>query len=591
MEENKPFVCSFCNENFVSKTKLFKHLAIHGVEINGYKPAKIVLLVGWLSQVFEDNDVWINELPEEATKLDKTSWEVESSIFKALYALENNLQTTDGITITERPKGYSRGSGYQQRTSNLFATEPTCHGQCDTFCLQIKPIAQNSVETWRTKMNSFLPETIRVLECYLLDPSISSTFHAESDCSQRRYEYLVPLRFIMPDDIVKAPSVPVTRKSRHRIDLTSYVEQGLMDERFPIDTEDGQKRVAFFRKLKSIFKAVAGKKKYHNFVTVGAAPSDSTVSRRLDRIYHKEILDIDGETWVVFSISGDSLLRGEARKLLGLTLSIALGFMPEEYLQVATIGDDSVLEIPSLPGWALYLAECRYCYWEAKFTDYRLDPRRLENTDTSRIDEWTHILHKHIAKISTIHGNHWIDSFKGKCNEIFTRYQIIINLKNRDLKQIFAESFEADLISSDEIKEDIDNESINEPVSPSQVVSQSSRSNNQKFLEKSLHLSFYQIPSNKEDVPEIYREVLHMLRAADRSMLWPASSTGRSQVIMAGTLLESGGRGGSFSVGALPKHFVQPKGNDIFPGILYHFFKYNQYFTNKQFLRIDESLL
>ena len=47
----------------------------------------------------------------------------------------------------------------------------------------------------------------------------------------------------------------------------------------------------------------------------------------------------------------------------------------------------------------------------------------------------------------------------------------------------------------------------------------------------------------------------------------------RSKIITADTLMtegsdgnKSGGRGGSFSVGRLPVHLPQPKGNTLFPG-------------------------
>jgi tRNA pseudouridine(38-40) synthase len=47
-------------------------------------------------------------------------------------------------------------------------------------------------------------------------------------------------------------------------------------------------------------------------------------------------INIDiGENWVVFSISGDAFLRGQVRKLVGLTLAITRGWLPEWYLDAA----------------------------------------------------------------------------------------------------------------------------------------------------------------------------------------------------------------------------------------------------------------
>eukprot|EP01035_Chromulina_nebulosa_P017159 gene17159-22674_t len=60
----------------------------------------------------------------------------------------------------------------------------------------------------------------------------------------------------------------------------------------------------------------------------------------------------------------------------------------------------------------------------------------------------------------------------------------------------------------------------------------------------------------------VYQKVLTLLREADRSGHWPHSSTARQKV------LDNWTNGGSFSVGSLPKHLVQPKGNAIFPDLM-----------------------
>jgi hypothetical protein len=90
--------------------------------------------------------------------------------------------------------------------------------------------------------------------------------------------------------------------------------------------------------------------------------------------------------------------------------------------------------------------------------------------------------------------------------------------------------------------------------------------NAEEFHQKVNELKFLRVPIERDDVPAVYREVLMLLRQADRSKAWPASSSGRQMVIERNTLLESGGRGGSFSVGAFPPPLPQPKGNTVFAG-------------------------
>lgn len=78
------------------------------------------------------------------------------------------------------------------------------------------------------------------------------------------------------------------------------------------------------------------------------------------------------------------------------------------------------------------------------------------------------------------------------------------------------------------------------------------------------------------NVPIEYRNVLRLLREADESGLWPLSSVNRQVVVEKKSLVENGGKGGSFSIGAFPKSYMQPKTNQIFPELMkvIYLFKY-----------------
>ena len=50
LDESKTCICSICQVDIASKTKLFKHLEdFHGMTNPNAKPCKCVLLVGWLA--------------------------------------------------------------------------------------------------------------------------------------------------------------------------------------------------------------------------------------------------------------------------------------------------------------------------------------------------------------------------------------------------------------------------------------------------------------------------------------------------------------------------------------------------------------
>jgi hypothetical protein len=71
-----------------------------------------------------------------------------------------------------------------------------------------------------------------------------------------------------------------------------------------------------------------------------------------------------------------------------------------------------------------------------------------------------------------------------------------------------------------------------------------------------------------DTIPASYKKVLELLRAADSSGLWPSTTVARQKVIDSTTLVENEGKGGSFALGCLPKHLLQPRCNSIFPELL-----------------------
>ncbi|RYY87516.1 hypothetical protein EON63_03880, partial [archaeon] len=610
---------------FSSKTKLFKHLIVHGYESNSLKPSKVVLLVGWLSSVVDDEDKWISDQTWNSHLGDKTSSVVEQAVFKAVYVVENGLESIDQIpnggqeAVLDRLKGFSRGGSVLQRTSVLFSTEPTCHSLCDTFCFQTRPLGLKPIQTFVSELNKYLPDDIYIHHGYLLSNEAGSSFHAETECTQRRYEYLMPLHIIMPTAFITPPAQQVTRLSNFRNNANNPARSP-MDLHFPISTDDGQMRISYFRKLKEIFRVLTGdgRKDVHNYVTAGATPGMDTCYRKVDRIYHKSLFRLssdgsdEGDSWVLLSVSGDTLLRGQVRRLLGMTLAVALDFLPLDYCKASFSSD--MIDVPALPGRALYLAECKYSNWEAKFTDFRLDPRRSASTSTIKLHDeieqlglespvmlaWQTRLHQHIARsCRDVFNADFIEQFRAQCVEKLTKLTVLQSLKNRlrsSMVEEFVQKFGVtDTSCLEEVVVMVVDEDTNatttadenahgsadSPILADNGSSESAQEEQpvvpakhsvretEAYKKHKELLTFITIPITHDDCPAVYREVLRLLRQADRSGLWPSSSTGRQQVIMPQTLLEQGGRGGSFSVGALPAHLPQPKGNTLFPELVY----------------------
>mmetsp|Transcript_29847 Transcript_29847/g.59478 ORF Transcript_29847/g.59478 Transcript_29847/m.59478 type:complete len:128 (-) Transcript_29847:1288-1671(-) len=115
--------CSICQEKFDSKTKLFKHLQVHGYTGPNAKPDRVILLVGWLADYSPDCDEWTSDMGTISLGREFYLDKVETALYRAIYAFENELTSAAAIPADvefERPKGSSRASSVVQRSSVLL---------------------------------------------------------------------------------------------------------------------------------------------------------------------------------------------------------------------------------------------------------------------------------------------------------------------------------------------------------------------------------------------------------------------------------------------------------------------------------------
>lgn len=432
----------------------------------------------------------------------------------------------------------------------MTGVEPSCHGLCDTICLNLKHYSQGTDEDWVDRVNALLPTSVRVIKKYVLSSEMSpKDLHAEVSCTQHRYEYMLPLRLLMPpgttvpaasceEGEIEGGSIGtwlqqtvVRRKVYHPTDKNG-TSTGIysMDQQFPFETAEGQARVTFFRNLKRISKVVAGRKAFHNFASGGASPEDNVSCRKIDRIYHKELVLIEGELWVVFSVSGDAFLRGQVRRILGVTVAMARGLLPENYFDLA-VEKGTICEVPALPGWGLYLAECKYAYYEAKFEEMRLDPRRVSGADCSRVDAWKTEIHTHIANLSKTVGDDWLAEFDASCKDILQRQQTMHALMTRPrpvLEAMYQSAFGRAVPVNTIPKTESSNSVADQDGPIADVVCAVDKSAADAEIQYQNALKCHSDPV----VCAAYARVLRLLQEADASGLWPANSTGRQKVIV-----------------------------------------------------------
>jgi tRNA U38,U39,U40 pseudouridine synthase TruA len=252
-------------------------------------------------------------------------------------------------------KGLTRGSQSQESTLAV-GIERTCHSLTDTFLLTL-PRHPGNENNFILKVNNVLMNNynneICILSCKVL-PGKGSDINGYSSCTQRRFEYMLPLDLILPDlnDENEYSNIATylieEREYKKKSDrewrgTDEQIKKSELEAEFPEDTIEGNKRVNFFRILKVVMKNMGGRyQMYYNFASGGVCPEDSSSNRTVDRMYHKAMSKNDGNTgtgdktsWAIFSISGDNFLRGQIRRMFGVAIAISRGWLPEEFLDYA----------------------------------------------------------------------------------------------------------------------------------------------------------------------------------------------------------------------------------------------------------------
>jgi tRNA U38,U39,U40 pseudouridine synthase TruA len=399
-------------------------------------------------------------------------------------------------------------------------------------------------------------------------------FEVESLSNSRFYESLFPIEHLLPpqdadgDAVISrlldfADEIKI-RKGRTAPPREIYEQPRILewrkeaDKLDPAQQELNTKRSRqFFGAMKAILTELigGGRRGWHNFTTLRASPGESTTRRRMGRFFHCGIIVVNGVILSKLRLNGDLLLHGQARCMFGLALGIGRGWIPPEFIYAA-VDDNTIMDIPPIPAWLSYLHECKFEFWENKYRMV-LDPRRkdrisrmekpksgesldlmtnlmkitrtFETRDKMiqsavRVENWETEIHGHIAKLVSATANMtWLKDFEITCRTMVSSYYIHNALLRRELE----------LASSTQIQTEIEAKT-----------------------------QFHSLPQ----VPSEYERVLQLLRDADNSGLWPASTEARKKVIFDAD--NESFTGGTFSVGVMPEMYNDPRGNTLFPELL-----------------------
>lgn len=513
--------CQECHQFFPSKTKLFKHLAIeHNHENVKYNSEKCALCFGWISNTESEVSKYSNnyflKLENASVQYSTIDPFIEVLLFKVIYCVENSIsiENCPDDIANKYPRGYSRCGKSTQLSSLVLGLEDMMHGLCDIISLTLKRIPISEYKTWVNQMNSLLPWNIRIFQRINL-LGADSIFNAEISVSQRRYECLIPINILMPFD--RIDSILEEYGTDYQKIQTS---PSIISCQYYDDKSLQLKAIKFFGCLRNFMKMFTTfsdeSQSYHNFCSGTITPNDSCSNRKVHRFYHKNSISLsNSQKWIVLSFNGDDFLKGQISKMMFILLGLVYGWLQVDIIE-DLFNNQNITEVPGIPSWLIYLAECKFPNIESKLNNKLfLDPRRCDNEDMKEkdtiklIDEFEFKLHSNIESYHN-RNPHWFDKLELQCMQLKDDVMMIRKLRNRKLILDFPK------------------ESIND------------------------HFKYYNV-------------VLNLLRITSESGLWPESTTLRQNIIVDG--------GSSFSVGLYPKPLVSPNGNLLFPELVYSCFQ------------------
>ena len=195
-------VCPSCENRFESRNKLYKHLrqSIECINKPGFNltvtPATVrpkrlsaALLVGYKGCA---DDVE-REVEQYLLKVEKPC------MFERIF---NNTRVSEKITITRSSSASYRMSPFLQQSDDIAASADVL-----TFSYQSKDTQDYSdidtvekMRMWLDDANAALqPKGIKVFSRRTMDPS--EVFHAEQHCTVRIYDFVLPVKAILPEGI------------------------------------------------------------------------------------------------------------------------------------------------------------------------------------------------------------------------------------------------------------------------------------------------------------------------------------------------------------------------------------------------------
>jgi tRNA U38,U39,U40 pseudouridine synthase TruA len=406
----------------------------------------------------------------------------------------------------------------------------------------------------------------KLVQCTPLPPE--TILHAEGDCTQRIYHYLLPLSWLPDGEKLEAwwlrqCDQPSAKTGTPPSDSMRRLREALKSAESPtIPNRRVRRRMNQFSETNSNNNKAAAnqnhrvgafankeRRPFFNFadrrLRGDASPNQEPVWRVLDRARIHGFMKVPkGDSVVaILEFRGDDFVPGQIRSIVATAVAIANEWLPLNTFPIA-LQKDLFLETPTAPAGRLYGAGSRFHFHERKLLQNDLQGAVISPLSISHHDKTMECLRQMLLTQC---------SFESSRNEEERwLWELEHDVSPRIYREIEVEQNAHTFVSSQNIAD-----------------------------QNSTTVSLIESLQNEEsDIVNIYNKTLGLLREVVYSGCWPETSIARSDVIRSKSIKQYnskmkgiGRSGGSFTVfntKILDNHLIEkskdlPIGNIYFP--------------------------
>eukprot|EP00940_MAST-03C_sp_MAST-3C-sp2_P002870 g2870.t1 len=249
--------------------------------------------------------------------------------------------------------------------------------------LSMKLIMQGDVSTFAERINAYLPETIRVIDCI----RAAKNFNPKNACNGRTYDYLLPLsalrkcsqeyRWSRQDawetggrfevgrrEIAyrRSAAAAAIQKPKSLIRNSESIQHDVED-----DMQENEIRSSIAR-MRCALRLFVGTRPYHNFAR-RVPQGDPRSWRHIRSFTCSDPFEIGGVRFVKLTVSGDSFVLNQIRKMVGAALQYARYALPLEFIKAGLSTSIRLPCSPMAPADGLLLAGCNFRVYNERHAD------------------------------------------------------------------------------------------------------------------------------------------------------------------------------------------------------------------------------